>query len=129
MKDSITLGVVSGAATGAASASMFSHTDKGEKALSGAAVGALVGGIASYFIHGSLEKRDANVRRKTLFNLENFGVTERNSNSEGSPYLSKPQVEEVWVNPKVKGSSYIEGHKEWRIINKPTWSTPSRQQP
>lgn len=30
--------------------------------------------MTSYLIHGSLEKRDANVRRETLMNLEHYEV-------------------------------------------------------
>lgn len=34
----------------------------------------MIGGLASYLIHGSLEKRDANIRRETLMNLERYEV-------------------------------------------------------
>jgi gas vesicle protein len=87
MKDSITVGALSGAATGAASANIFSDTDKRENTLVGAATGAVIGGIASYILHGSLEKRDKDVRKKTLFNLENFGVKKEDKFWEGHNYI------------------------------------------
>lgn len=75
MKDSITLGVISGTVSGAAGGKKFSHTKSDKKAKVAAVSGAILGGLLSYFIHGSLQKRDAEVRKRTLFNLENFGVT------------------------------------------------------
>lgn len=109
MKESITLGIASGAATGAAGAQLFSRTDKGEKALTGAAIGAVIGGIASYFIHGSLEERDAETRRKTLFNLENFGVNSPELDYKPAP-SSKPSRED---------------DRGWKGDSKPDWSFPS----
>jgi gas vesicle protein len=87
MKDSITVGALSGAAVGATSTNILSNTRRREKTLMGAATGAIIGGLASYLIHGSLEKRDKNVRKKTLFNLENFGVKEQEKLWEGHNYI------------------------------------------
>ncbi len=74
-KDSITLGVITGSVAGAVGGKTLSHTQRDKKAKVAAASGAILGGIVSYFIHKGLEKRDAKVRKETLFNLENFGVT------------------------------------------------------
>jgi hypothetical protein len=43
----------------------------------GAVLGGVVGGLASYFIYGSLESRDARVRKETLLNLEKYDVLGR----------------------------------------------------
>ena len=48
--------------------------DRSEDTIKGVVIGGIVGGLASYMIHGSLEKRDANVRRETLMNLEQYDV-------------------------------------------------------
>ena len=48
--------------------------DKSENAIKGAVIGGVAAGLASYVIHGALEKRDANVRRETLMNLEHYDV-------------------------------------------------------
>lgn len=40
----------------------------------GVVIGGVAAGLASYAIHGALEKRDANVRRETLMNLEHYDV-------------------------------------------------------
>lgn len=67
------LGAGSGAAVGAIAGNQVDG-DRGENAIKGAVIGGVVGGLASYLIHGSLEKRDANVRRETLMNLEHYEV-------------------------------------------------------
>ncbi len=73
LKDSLIIGAGSGAALGGV-AEAQSDGDRSENAIKGAVIGGVVGGLASYLIHGSLEKRDANVRRETLMNLEHYEV-------------------------------------------------------
>ena len=97
-KDSITLGVISGSVAGAAGGKTFSHTERDKKAKIAAASGAVIGGILSYVIHNALEKRDAKVRRETLFNLENFGTSKPNFGQE----------EQNFFFPK---QNYLKNHK------------------
>ena len=73
MKQSLLLGVATGAATGA----IINHSidrDNSSAATNGALAGAVVGLAASYFIHDGLENRDSRVRRETLLNLDKFNV-------------------------------------------------------
>lgn len=72
-RKSIALGVGTGAVSGATIGAM-TNKDHAQGALLGLGIGALVGGIASYFIHGGLEDRDNETRKDTLFNLEKNGV-------------------------------------------------------
>lgn len=72
-RKSIALGIGSGAVSGATIGAL-SNKDHSQGALMGLGIGALVGGIASYFIHGGLEDRDNETRKDTLFNLEKHGV-------------------------------------------------------
>lgn len=72
-RKSIALGVGTGAVSGA-SLGALTNKDHSKGALVGLGIGALVGGIASYFIHGGLESRDKETRKETLFNLEKHGV-------------------------------------------------------
>lgn len=74
MNGSLLTGTVTGAALGAASGAGFSTDDRDKAALNGALIGGAIGLISSYFVHNGLEKRDAEVRRDTLLNLEKFGV-------------------------------------------------------
>lgn len=73
LKDSLILGAGSGVVAGAIAGGQFKG-DRGENAIKGAVIGGVLFGLASYVIHGSLEKRDANVRRETLMNLEHYEV-------------------------------------------------------
>lgn len=73
MSGSLVTGAVAGVATGAAIGVGVAN-DKGTGALAGSLIGAGVGLVGSYLVHNVLEKRDANVRRDTLLNLERFGV-------------------------------------------------------
>ena len=73
LRDSIVLGAGTGIVTGAVIGAQ-SDGDKSENSIKGAVIGGVVGGLASYLIHGSLEKRDSEVRRDTLLNLEHYEV-------------------------------------------------------
>lgn len=126
VRKSISLGVASGAVTGLALGNGNS-----KKAQTGLAIGAIVGGIASYFIHKGLEKRDASTRKDTLFNLEKFGAYgqvrgARNSNS--APFtLSPAMVEQDYVETHVEdGRRLIEGHRIWSISQDSQWM-PTRK--
>lgn len=69
--------LILGAGTGVIIGGIAGHQIDGEKdenTIKGAVVGGVVFGLASYLIHGALEKRDANVRRETLMNLEHYDV-------------------------------------------------------
>lgn len=73
MRESLILGVGTGAVVGGIVGSQGSG-NREEIAIQGAVIGGVAAGLASYFIHGALEKRDANVRRETLMNLEHYDV-------------------------------------------------------
>jgi hypothetical protein len=91
LKESLVLGVGSGAAVGGIAGAQ-SPGDQSENTIKGAVIGGVLGGLFSYMIHGSLEKRDANVRRETLMNLEHYEVmgfenvnSDSNKNQSSSP--------------------------------------------
>lgn len=73
MRDSLIVGAGSGVLLGGIAGNQMDG-DRGENAIKGAVIGGVVGGLASYFIHNSLESRDARVRKETLLNLENYEV-------------------------------------------------------
>jgi hypothetical protein len=130
-KKSITLGLLTGAGTGAILGStMSSDRDKG--AMTGLAIGAVVGAIASYFVDDSLQKRDQDTRRDTLFNLEKNGVfgdvsSKSTSTSTEFPYgLSAPVVDEQFIDTHVEeGTKLIEGHRIWSIEEGSKWNPKS----
>ena len=76
-----------GIAAGAASGALISHASDDEGKLSsiqknrGAIYGAIIGGVASYFLHRHNENTQDKTRQETLFNLEKFGVEGIEDNS------------------------------------------------
>ncbi len=125
MSDSLLLGVATGAGAGAIAGNQAGGST--DKVATGAAIGAAVGGLSAYLLHKSLEKRDEKLRRETLLNLEKFEVsTPPRSNQGQAPTgaghgLTRPVVDVEWVETKVEGDKLVEGHKVWRIIEKPKW--------
>jgi hypothetical protein len=128
MSDSLILGVGTGAAVGG----IIGHNSESQDAGAGAAIGAAVGGLASYVLFKRAEKNEERVRRETLLNLEKYDVSSprgqsRNS-GESDHLLTKPVVDMDWVETQVQGDKLIEGHRVWRIIEKPKW-IPGKSQP
>lgn len=122
MSDSLILGIGSGAAAGGA----LAHNGSGD-AGTGAAVGAAIGGLAAYLIHKGVEKREEKVRRETLLNLEKFDVSAPQKTGTvsipagGGHFLTKPVVDMEWIETQVQGDKLVEGHRVWKIIEKPKW--------
>ena len=122
MSDSLILGIGSGAAAGSAIANQ-NNGDKG----AGAAVGAVIGGFSAYLIHKGIERREEKIRRDTLLNLEKFDVSTPPKSgmvsipTGGGHFLTKPVVDMEWVETQVQGDKLVEGHRVWRIIEKPKW--------
>lgn len=124
LKGSLATGIGVGAATGAGVGAISRGEGKGKAALTGALIGAAVGGISSYFLHKERKKRDARIRRETLFNLDRNevsypkGFTPKKSYGHG---VTMPLVESEWIDTQVKGKSLIEGHRIWRITEEAQW--------
>jgi len=122
MSESLILGIGSGAAAGA----IISHQGQGDQG-TGAAIGAVVGGLSAYLIHKGVEKHEEKVRRETLLNLDKFDVSTPPKSGTvsipagGGHYLTKPVVDMEWIDTQVQGDKLVEGHRVWKIIEKPKW--------
>lgn len=120
MGKSIGLGSTIGAGTGAAIGGVLSKDGKyrTRNVIIGAGVGAIAGGFAGNAIHESNEKD------KELAYLKGRESRNKLSKAGSPPALQQPKVEAVWVESKVVGNRYIEGHFEY-IITEPTrWEAP-----
>lgn len=113
MRDSLLIGVGSGAVSGAVVGAASTKDTKGKSAFAGAAVGALVGGVATYFVHKGLDKRDNSTRKETLFGLEKFGVTGVPRGMSSTPSVSFRVIEEQTIETHRQGNKVIEGHRIW----------------
>jgi Glycine zipper 2TM domain len=76
LRDSLIIGAGTGAVVCGVAGGQIDG-DRSENAIKGAVIGGIVGGITSYLIHGSLESRDARVRKETLLSLERYDVIGR----------------------------------------------------
>lgn len=120
MGKSVGLGSAIGAGTGAAIGGILSQDGKyrTRNVIIGAGVGAVAGGLAGNAIHESNEKD------KELAYLKGKEAQRKSSKAGSPPSLQQPKVEAVWVESKVQGNRYIEGHFEY-IITEPTrWEAP-----
>ncbi len=119
---SLGLGTAIGAGTGAALGGIVEPGKNGKyrtrNVIIGAGVGAIAGGFTGAAIHENSE------RDKELVFLKGKEAQRKSSKSQSTPSLQQPKVEAVWVESKVMGNRYIEGHFEY-IITEPTrWEAP-----
>ena len=120
MGKSVGLGSAIGAGTGAALGGILSQDGKyrTRNVIIGAGVGAVAGGFAGSAVYGS------NERDKELAFLKGKEAERKTSKGQATPALQEPKVEAIWVESKVVGNRYIEGHFEY-IITEPTrWEAP-----
>ena len=117
---SIGLGGAIGAGTGAVLGGII--TKNGEyrtrNIIIGAAVGGIAGSVAVAAIHENTE------REKEIAYLKGRESKQNSSKGGAMPSLQTPKVEAQWVESKVSGNRYVEGHFEY-IITEPTrWEAP-----
>lgn len=102
LKDSLILGAGTGVVLGGIAGNQ-SDGDRSENSLKGAVIGGVVGGLASYLIHGSLESRDNRVRKDTLLNLEKFDVMGRDTSGSYGSSKSSGTGDKCFATREVDG--------------------------
>ena len=129
MKESMLTGMGVGAVTGAV-ASSRSGNGGGMAVVTGSMIGAAIGGIGGHIVHGSLEKRDAKVRKKTLLNLDKFSVSKPLTPPKkkgGHDFkLSSPDVDKECFDWEVRGKRLVEKHCVWTIKGSSFWTQEKR---
>lgn len=120
MGKSVGLGSAIGAGTGAAIGGILSQDGKyrTRNVIIGAGVGAVAGGFAGNAIHESNEKD------KELAYLKGKEAQRKASKNQATPSLQQPKVEAIWVESKISGNRYIEGHFEYVITEPTRWEAP-----
>lgn len=111
-----------GAAIGGGTGALIGHiADPGKNGeyrtrnvILGTAVGAMAGSIAGDLSYKELEsqKRDAFLKGKASAPLARDGAM---------PTLKNPKVESRWVEGRISGNRYIEGHYEYIISEPARW--------
>ena len=76
VRQTMSLGAGMGAAGGAASGALIARRMKGKAAIEMGVVMAILGGLSGHLIHKGIEAKGEKVRRKILFDLENYGEEE-----------------------------------------------------
>jgi hypothetical protein len=116
---SIGLGGTIGAGTGAALGGIINPGKNGEYRTRNVIIGAGIGGIAGMFagnaIHDNNEKK-----QKEAFEKGKQSATQ-NQSSGVMPELRNPKVEARWVEGRVQGNRYVDGHFEYVIVEQARW--------
>lgn len=122
MGKSVGLGTAIGAGTGAALGGIVDPGSNGQyrtrNVIIGAGVGAIAGGLTASAIH------ESNERDKELSYLKGKEAERKSSKGQSVPALQQPKVEAIWVESKVVGNRYIEGHFEYTITEPTRWEAP-----
>jgi hypothetical protein len=109
------LGASLGAGMGAALGGIIDPGKNGKYRTRNVIVGATVGAIAGGFTGSSLF--DQKEQEKEIQELRN--QSKASGRAPTPPELQQPKVEAQWVESKVVGNKWIEGHYEY-IISEPT---------
>lgn len=116
------LGAAIGAGTGAALGGILDPGKNGQyrtrNVIIGAGLGAMAGGFTGAAIHESTE------RDKELAYLKGKEAERKSAKGKAVPSLQEPKVEAVWVESKITGNRYIEGHFEYVITEPTRWEAP-----
>lgn len=116
------LGTAIGAGTGAALGGIVDPGKNGQyrtrNVIIGAGIGAIAGGFTGAAIH------ESNERDKELAYMKGKEAERKSSQQKAPPALQQPKVEAIWVESKVAGNRYIEGHFEYVITEPTRWENP-----
>lgn len=116
---SMGLGGSIGAGSGAILGGIADPGKKGEfrtrNIVIGAALGGLAGTVAGAAIHNNTE------REKELAYLKGRDSRGKSGSSGTMPALQQPEVEAKWVDGKIVGNRYIDGHYEYVITQPARW--------
>lgn len=117
---SLALGGAVGAGTGAIVGGIADPGKDGQyrtrNVIIGSAIGGVAGMAAGALIHSSNEdkKRDAYEQGKS-------DTLKKQQGNASMPNLKNPKVEAHWMDGKISGNRYIEGHFEYVIVEPARW--------
>lgn len=116
---SVGMGGLLGAGTGAVLGGIINPGRNGEyrtrNVIVGAAIGGATGMIAGSVIHSETERQ-----KKEAF--EKGRASAPQGASQGAmPDLKNPKVESRWIEGRIQGNRYIEGHFEYVIVEPARW--------
>lgn len=115
---SIGFGGLVGASAGAIAGGLADPGKDGEyrtrNVLLGSALGSMAGMTAGTFLHESKEKQKNEAFQKGR-------ASGLKSGAGNAPTLREPKVQARWVESRVVGNRYVEGHFEYQIVEPAHW--------
>jgi hypothetical protein len=115
---SVGLGSSLGAGMGAAIGGIMDPGKNGKYRTRNVIIGASAGAIAGGFTGSSLFDQKEQEKEIELLKSKN----QNQNRSPAPPELEKPKVEARWVESKVSGNRWIEGHYEYVIAEPTRWA-------
>ncbi|OQW47577.1 MAG: hypothetical protein A4S09_14790 [Proteobacteria bacterium SG_bin7] len=121
MGKSVALGTAIGAGSGAALGGIVDSGKNGQYRIRNVIIGAGVGALAGGFMGSALHESNEKDKELAVLKAKNLS---RKPSEQITPSLQQPKIEAIWVESKVLGNRYVEGHYEY-IITEPTrWEAP-----
>ncbi|MDH4467986.1 MAG: hypothetical protein QE271_08000 [Bacteriovoracaceae bacterium] len=117
---SVGLGGLIGAGSGAAIGGIIDPGKKGEYRTRNVVIGATFGGIAGS-LAGSSMFNSSEKRKQDSYEKGKLNAKEAFSKQGSMPELKDPKVESRWVEGRVQGNRYIDGHFEYIITEPARW--------
>jgi len=117
---SIALGGAIGAGTGAALGGIVDPGKHGEYRTRNIIIGSAVGGIAGAFAGSSLFENNEKKKQEAYDNGQKNAKAALTKQG-NMPELKNPKVEARWIEGKVVGNRYIDGHFEYIIVEPAHW--------
>jgi hypothetical protein len=111
------LGAAIGGGTGMSIGAIADPNANGEartrNVIVGGALGSFLGMAAGLAVHKGMEISKAEGKKE--------GMASAAQASGNPPQLSQPKVETIWVDSKIVGNRYVEGHFEYLILEPARW--------
>lgn len=116
---SIGLGAAVGAGTGAVLGGIADPGRNNEFRTRNVVVGTALGGMAG-LIAGSVIHEETEKQKKEAY-LKGRASAPQSASAGAMPSLKSPKVESRWIEGRVQGNRYIEGHFEYIITEPAHW--------
>jgi hypothetical protein len=117
---STALGGAIGAGTGAALGGIVDPGKNGEYRTRNVIIGSAIGGIAGAFAGSSLFENNEK-KNQVAYESGQKNAKAALSKQGNMPELKNPKVEARWIEGKVSGNRYIDGHFEYIIMEPARW--------
>jgi hypothetical protein len=117
---SLALGGSIGAGTGAIIGGIADPGKDGQYRTRNVIIGAGIGGIAGIAAGAILHSNTEDKKREAI-DLAKADAAKNQQASGAMPNIKNPKVEALWVDGKIVGNRYIDGHFEYVIVEQARW--------